>query len=684
MKRFESRGGVELWDALEPRVQLSGAPFPTLGMLEDPSNTVVRVDTRYGSLDLELFDSEVSASVASFLGLLKGGEYAQTFFHRVEPGARLQGGLDRFDNDDGLSERQGLVDIDAATARDNTERTIALPLTEAARSTGELIVNLADNTPSNSSFVVIGRVIQGWDVVQQIVGLPAEDLSGFFPGSPVGANLTQVPVTESAPALVTEDLLVIITDVQIIKPAGGGFYTQRVFYPEGYSWERTYEAIDLLNPGEDEAQYQILVRYETGPRDQVVAAGALAPGARRTVVVAPGFGAASGIVRNNEPYAYEVWSSLPLAAGFRHKDFKIGVGESFFRPASLPDAAAMREWTFNQAALGFGESEAFITWQEPEGNEVQITATFYFTDAEPIEQVFTLEPHRRGGLRVREIEGLPEGAEFVGMRLTADNPIVAAITRYDQTSSGPGEGDEGGVTALGTPGGGSIEGAAPGARRGGIEPLSILNTGATDAEVTFTVIPEGGTQPIVRVVNAPAGRLLILTGDDNPAKQAGNAQFFVVRYSSAQPVTVSFISSAFRGTGTGFSTWAARETHFADARAFTAPRGAPFGQHSLSIYNGRALDTATVRIVFRFNSGPSFTSEPIVLAPGQSVHRRINEYASDIAQLQGGLGGVVRRPYSVSVLSDWPVVAQAGQLNADGRAELGMALETWSPLSEEL
>ena len=69
------------------------------------------------------------------------------------------------------------------------------------------------------------------------------------------------------------------------------------------------------------------------------------------------------------------WSSstAPIAAGLRHKDFKIGVGESFFRPDSLPNPAAMQEWTFNQAALGFGNSEVFLVWQDVEGADNEVT-----------------------------------------------------------------------------------------------------------------------------------------------------------------------------------------------------------------------------------------------------------------------------------------------------------------------
>ena len=52
-----------------------------------------------------------------------------------------------------------------------------------------------------------------------------------------------------------------------------------------------------------------------------------------------------------------------------------------------------------------------------------------------------------------------------------------------------------------------------------------------------------------------------------------------------------------------------------------------------------------------------------------------------LANHLNGLGGLVRHAYSVSVVSDVPVVAESTQLNSVGRTELGMTLDTWVPLS---
>ena len=670
-----------LFEQLETRQFLDHSPLPTLAMLDDPDNAVVRFETQYGDIDIELLHGAAPQTVATFLTLLRAGEYAGTFAHRLEAGETLRSGLYRFDDDSGqLSGRGGTVfPADAPPTVSNLERTVAMPVTDPTlnpQTTGELVFNLSDNAEADTQFAVFGRVIQGWSAVLQIAGLPVLDLTGLFPfGDPIGSTLNQVPVTDDdpLPTAPSEDLLVSLGDAQLIKPQGvNQFYTERLYFPEGYSWARTFEAIELLNASSDDIHYQILVRYETGVRDQIVATDSIDADRRDTVVISPGFGEPSNIVRNFEPYAYEIWATAPLVAGFRHKDFKTGVGES------LPDQAAMREWTFYQSALGFNSSQVFLVWQNITHDDATVEVTYYFENADPITHTFSLEAHRRGGVNLLDVEGLPD-EDFIGARVTSDQNIVASITRYDQRSEGN-EGDEGGVAALGVPGGGATVGVAPGAAIGSQDPFAVLNASSTDAEITFFITEEGSSTPIERTATVPAGRMMILSGPNNPASAVQGGQFFSVRYVSNTPITAGFITSAFRGTGTAAAVFAARNTHFADARTFTAPAGSPFGQQSLSFFNPNSSST-TVSLVFRSADHAPITLETFSIDAGEATHRRMVDYASLLAQQLSGLGGFQGEPYSISVESEDAIVATSSLKNSDGRTELGMTLNVWEPLA---
>ena len=71
-----TEGGLE---KLEGRAMLQGSPLPTLAEMTNPNDTIVRIDTSAGDIDIELFDSGANAApitTANFLGYVKRGDYA--------------------------------------------------------------------------------------------------------------------------------------------------------------------------------------------------------------------------------------------------------------------------------------------------------------------------------------------------------------------------------------------------------------------------------------------------------------------------------------------------------------------------------------------------------------------------------------------------------------------------------
>jgi hypothetical protein len=560
--------------------------------------------------------------------------------------------------------------------RSNLERTVALwtPGATIPQTSGEFIFNLGDNSAIFDQFwVVVGRVIQGWHIVEQIAALPVADLSQTIEG-PGADQFNRVPLLEEEPPPPLSQSFIRITQAQVIKPAGvPAFYEHRIYYPEGYSWERIVQSLEVVNPNNQAVEYQVLVRYERGERDQTIAVRNLAAQQRESLVISPEL-RQSELVRDHEPYAFEIWSTLPIAADLRHTDFGRTTRESFFNPEMLPTPTLMQNWTFNQTAFGLGASNIFLVWQNTAGADGQVTVTFFFRDADPQSFAFDLGPYRRGGLNLLDFQGLPATEDFVGAQVTSDVPIVASMTRYDRRPGVAGD-REGGIATLGTFGGGSTVGIAPAARRGPVEPLTILNTSPQDIVVNFVLQPRPGIARTMEVI-VPANRFLVLEGNDSPASLVPAGREYTITYDAQAPVTVGFVTSAFRGTGTSFATWAAREIHFADASVYVAPSGSPFGLSALSIFNpGPAL--ADVELVFRFETGPEVATLPGAwrIPANTTQERRINDFNQRISQVRGGISDLTARsPYSLEVFSTTPVVAQTRLLHGEGRTELGMPL----------
>ncbi|TVQ60659.1 MAG: hypothetical protein EA378_11270 [Phycisphaerales bacterium] len=211
-------GGESAFEALEPR-QLLSLP------VSDPGNTLVQVDTSFGTVFIELFDTITPVTVNNFLNYVNRGDYDGSFFHRLVPGFVLQGGGFTYDE----SDPDGAQDIpsDPPIVNEfllpNIERTIAMAKTaDPDSATSQFFFNLDDNTgtlddPANSGgFTVFGRVVGGWDVVLEISELQRVNF-----GSPFG----EVPVTEAydfanPPDPVPDAALVFVSQARVIGTVG--------------------------------------------------------------------------------------------------------------------------------------------------------------------------------------------------------------------------------------------------------------------------------------------------------------------------------------------------------------------------------------------------------------------------------------------------------------------------------
>lgn len=489
-------------EGLESRTLLSGTPFPAIGDLENANNPVVRWETTYGDVDIELFSFAGSGgngapnTVTNFLNYVTTGRYDETFFHRSIPGTGgnigiLQGGGFRYKNGTGLAQptRDPAIAFETS-GRTNSARTIAMARTNDPNSaTAEFFINYIDNpnlSLPNNNYAVFGRVIQGWSVIQTIQNLTTRDLSNdpAFSGTSLPIGTTDVPTTANynQASGVRENALVNLINAEIIKPIGNsGFFTQEVAYPDGFSSPFSSETLNLFNPNGTLAKYQIIARYEryddtTQNRDVVIASGDLDANQKLSIDLAnPGAGRTA--VRTEVPYALVVQTSLPastvnpqtIVAASNRRDFGANVGDSFFPTTGVStgaDSTALRTWDFARIERG-DSSREFLVWQNLSEFTATITVSFYSENTiVPDSFQFTLAPYRRGGVEVFSL-GLDTTRDGNGnfpnysARVTSDRPIVAALADWDLPLTGvdPATAYTPAFGGVGIPGGGATIGA---------------------------------------------------------------------------------------------------------------------------------------------------------------------------------------------------------------------------------
>jgi peptidyl-prolyl cis-trans isomerase B (cyclophilin B) len=158
------------------------------------NKTMVKLKTNFGDITLTLDAEKAPATVANFLAYAKEGFYSNTVFHRVIKGFMIQGG----GFEPGMKQKptKDPVKNEADNGLKNEKYTVAMARTNDPHSaTAQFFINVENNeflnfkspTPQGWGYTVFGKVTQGTDVVDKIVGVktgskgfhqdvPAEDV----------------------------------------------------------------------------------------------------------------------------------------------------------------------------------------------------------------------------------------------------------------------------------------------------------------------------------------------------------------------------------------------------------------------------------------------------------------------------------------------------------------------------
>ncbi|MEO0368981.1 MAG: peptidylprolyl isomerase [Pseudomonadota bacterium] len=144
---------------------------------EEPMSETVTVlmTTSLGDITLELDAAKAPATVANFKSYLEDGHYDGTIFHRVIPNFMIQGGGFEI----GMQQKatKTPVENEADNGLVNDKYTVAMARTPDPNSaTSQFFINTKDNdflnfkskTPSGWGYAVFGKVVDGFDTVDQI------------------------------------------------------------------------------------------------------------------------------------------------------------------------------------------------------------------------------------------------------------------------------------------------------------------------------------------------------------------------------------------------------------------------------------------------------------------------------------------------------------------------------------
>lgn len=136
---------------------------------------MVKLQTNFGDITLELNAEKAPITTANFLQYVDNGFYKDVIFHRVIDGFMIQGG--GFDTNMNQKDTLDEIKNEADNGLTNDKYTIAMARTSAPHSaSSQFFINVGDNdflnhtspTGSGWGYCVFGKVTAGMDVVDKI------------------------------------------------------------------------------------------------------------------------------------------------------------------------------------------------------------------------------------------------------------------------------------------------------------------------------------------------------------------------------------------------------------------------------------------------------------------------------------------------------------------------------------
>ncbi len=136
------------------------------------AGTIVRLSTTKGDIDIELNEQKAPLTVANFLRLVDEGFYDGLIFHRVLANFVIQAGGYEVSMD--YREPPGTVPNESDNGLSNEKGSIAMArLTDPDSADAQFFINVVNNERLDASeespgYTVFGRVVDGWQTVEDI------------------------------------------------------------------------------------------------------------------------------------------------------------------------------------------------------------------------------------------------------------------------------------------------------------------------------------------------------------------------------------------------------------------------------------------------------------------------------------------------------------------------------------
>jgi peptidyl-prolyl cis-trans isomerase B (cyclophilin B) len=171
----------------------AATPIASPPAIPSGDGTGVRLTTEEGDIVIGLFTESSPVAVENFLNLVNAGFYVGTTFHRIDPGFVIQGGDPNGDGSGG----PGYTIPDEPVVGWYRRGIVAMARTPEPDSQGSQFFVVLDDAAARSleaanTYTILGRVLEGMDVVDAIAAGPVVEPGSDQAADPVAITATAV------------------------------------------------------------------------------------------------------------------------------------------------------------------------------------------------------------------------------------------------------------------------------------------------------------------------------------------------------------------------------------------------------------------------------------------------------------------------------------------------------------
>jgi len=134
---------------------------------------MITIETNYGKIVIETYDSDAPNTVANFVSLAGKGFYNGLIFHRVIKGFMIQGG-DPNGNGTGGPGYQFADELNPSTAsyKAGYKKGVVAMANAGPNTNGSQFFIMTEDYPLPNNYTIFGKVVSGQDVVDKIANVP--------------------------------------------------------------------------------------------------------------------------------------------------------------------------------------------------------------------------------------------------------------------------------------------------------------------------------------------------------------------------------------------------------------------------------------------------------------------------------------------------------------------------------